>query len=213
MEKRTGRLRGCFLQWFLLSLPIMMSPSALIFGVTNLSCILHPEPSPQSGLLPGLLFALSPFFGFRWIVGNLRSELGRKKKGIGEMKIREEIRGKETVRHQREKNQRDSDTYTRVGTLIWRQKNGFASQLIYFKLCEVGKVTWLLWASVFSSENGNNCTSSAPLWWGLYRMHGGGPFVSDKALLKMHDTWCQPDLEREDVVLAHAEPGVGHRYS
>lgn len=108
MEKRTGRLRGCFLQWFLLSLPIMMSPSALIFGVTNLSCILHPAPGPQSGLLPGLLFALSPFFGFRWIVGNLRSELGRKKKGIGEMKIREEIRGKETVRHQREKNQRDN---------------------------------------------------------------------------------------------------------
>ena len=107
-----------------------------------MSCILHTEPSPQSGLSPGLLFALSPFFCFRWIVGNLRSELGRKKEGIGEMKIREEIRGKETVRHQREKNkERDSDTYTRVGSLIWRQKNGFASQLIYFKLCEVGKVT------------------------------------------------------------------------
>lgn len=38
---------------------------------------------------------------------------------------------------------RDSmrDTYTGKGVLLWRQKDGFASQLIYFKLCEVGKVT------------------------------------------------------------------------
>ena len=27
------------------------------------------------------------------------------------------------------------------------------------------------------------------------------------------DTWCQPDLKREDEVLIHTEPGRGHRWS
>ena len=34
-----------------------------------------------------------------------------------------------------------------------------------------------------------------------------------KALVKMYDTWCQPDLKREDVILTHTEPGRGHRWS
>ena len=66
---------------------------------------LHTEPSPQLGFPLGLLFAPSPFFCFRWIVENLRSELGRKKKGIGKMKIRGENRGKRQL-DVREKKQR-----------------------------------------------------------------------------------------------------------
>ena len=58
----------------------------------------------------------------------------------------------------------------------------FLLSLIYFKLCQVGKVTWLLWTSVFTSENGNNCTLSAHLAWGPSGMDGGSPFVSDKTL-------------------------------
>ena len=58
----------------------------------------------------------------------------------------------------------------------------FLLSLIYFKLCEVWKVTWLLWTSVFTSENGNNCTLSTPLGWGPSGMDGGSPFVSDKTL-------------------------------
>ena len=64
----------------------------------------------------------------------LRSELGRKKKGIGKMKIRGEKREKrQSNGHQREKTKirtmRDSDIYTWAGPLICREKNGFASEL------------------------------------------------------------------------------------
>ena len=64
----------------------------------------------------------------------LRSELGRKKKGIGKMKIRGERREKrQSNRHQREKTKiktmRDNDIYAWAGPLIYRQKNGFASKL------------------------------------------------------------------------------------
>lgn len=47
---------------------------------------------------------------FKWMVGNLRSELGRKKKRIGEMKIREN-RGKEAAKQTSErKTQRETHT-------------------------------------------------------------------------------------------------------
>ena len=64
----------------------------------------------------------------------LRSGLGRKKKGIGKMKIRGEKREKrQSNGHQREKTKietmRDSDIYTWAGPLICREKNGFASEL------------------------------------------------------------------------------------
>lgn len=39
VEKKTGWLRGCFLQWLLLTLHSVISPSALIPGVAKLSCI------------------------------------------------------------------------------------------------------------------------------------------------------------------------------
>ena len=45
-------------------------------------------------------------------------------------------------------------------------------------------------------------------------VHGvakGRTWLSDwtelKALVKVNDTWCQPDPKREDVVLTHTEPG------
>lgn len=82
--------------------PCYKQPSALIPEGVN---FLHSEPRPRLGFPLGLLFAPSPFFCFRWIVDNLRSELGRKKKGIGKMKIRGEKGGKRQS-YIREKKQR-----------------------------------------------------------------------------------------------------------
>lgn len=57
-----------------------------------------------------LLFALSSLLCYRWFVGNLRSELGRKNKEIEEIKTTEENRRKETARHPRGKHtQRENE--------------------------------------------------------------------------------------------------------
>lgn len=76
----------------------MSSPSALRPGVAQLSCISAQRTQSPSCWSPGLLFALSPFFHVRWIVGKLSSKLGRKKKVVGEMNMREENVRKETAK-------------------------------------------------------------------------------------------------------------------
>lgn len=103
VEKRTGWWRGrlcsgCF--------SLLCSYSWSNKGALS-SCTQNSTPGrlvTWAGICP------EPFLLFKWMVGNLRSELGRTKKRIGEMKIREN-RGKEAAKQTSErKTQRETHT-------------------------------------------------------------------------------------------------------
>lgn len=122
--------------------PVMWNPAALSPGMTKLPCLSACRPQSPSGLWPGLLLV------FIWIVGE--SEVWTGKRGIGEMKIREDNRRKKTAKWTLERKHKDGDTEkdrcerqhntcTRVGCWFGGRRMGLHPSLFTTRSVKIGK--------------------------------------------------------------------------
>ena len=129
MEKRTGWWGAAFCSGFF-PLSVLQAALCSYFRRSELSA--HRTQSPVR-FSPWVAVCPKSFLLFQMDCGASKIWTGKEEERDWKNENQRREQGKEAVRCQREKTKsktvRDNDTYTRAGSLIWRQKNGFAYEL------------------------------------------------------------------------------------